>query len=119
MQFDLDEDITFEATHPETGIPFTLKPMDAPTYNRLRNKAKRAGEIDLVVFGGLVADESIKGWEKTDANGQQKGVVQECTKENRIRFGQKYALSVMPWVTNQCMDATNTAKAELDEAKNG
>jgi hypothetical protein len=109
---DLDKEDSFEATHPETGVGFTLRPVDPRTYERLQKRAgkERSGAVDAIAFSGLFAAHAIIDW---------RGVKQECTEANRKRFGEKFAFSVTPWIINQSMDAARSLDAEVEDAKNG
>lgn len=110
MMLDLDKDDVFEETHPETGVTFTLKPVDPRTFERLQKQCKgRSGAVDAISFAGVFAAHAIDGWQ---------GVKQDCTAENKKRFGEKFAFNVMPWMMNHCMDAARSIDGEVSAAKN-
>ncbi|MFH2082077.1 MAG: hypothetical protein ABIK08_11400 [Pseudomonadota bacterium] len=120
MQLDLDKEDEFEAIHPDTGTPFTLKPISPREYEKLQRDAGKTRERDAdpIKFAGLYAEAAIVAWHKDSAAGRV-GVKQECTPENRRRFGEKFAFNILPWIVIQCMDAARSMEVETAEAKKG
>lgn len=118
MQLDLDKEDEFEETHPDTGTPFTLKPISPREYEQLQRAAgkTRDRDSDPIKFAGLYAEAAIVSWHK-DEDGKRVGVKQDCTPENRRRFGEKFAFNIVPWIVAKCMDSARSLEVETADAK--
>lgn len=107
---DLEKEDTFEATH-DSGVTFTLRPVDPRTFEKLQRRAgkSKTSDADPIAFAMAFADHAIVGWQN---------VKQGCTEDNKKRFGERFAFSVMPWMVVQCMDVARSLDGEIGEAKN-
>src|SRR5574340_1269884 len=104
MQIDLDKEDEFDITHPGTGTPFKLRPISPREYDQLQRAAgkSRSDDADPIKFAGLFAQAAIVGWHG-EHDGARVGVKQDCTPENRRRFGEKFAFNIVPWLVSHCM----------------
>ena len=119
MQLDLDKEDEFEITHSGTGIPFKLKPISPRQYDQLQRAAGkgRDSDSDPIKFAGIFAEAAIVEWH-AEEGGKRVGVKQDCTPENRRRFGEKFAFNIVPWIVAHCMDAARSLETEEAAAKN-
>lgn len=116
MQLDIEPTKkTFEITHPDTGIPFTLNPITPRKYQALQKKSQVKGELDPVAFAANVAEYAIEAWRK---DGVKACVKQECTDVNKRAFGEKFAFNIVPWITNEAMSLDRSIQEEVVDAKN-
>lgn len=108
---DLDKEDTFTETHPDTGVELTLRPLPPGDYERLQKRAGKGknNDSDPIKFAGLFAQHAIVDWGK---------VKQDCNADNKKKFGERFAYTIIPWALSQCMDAARSLDAEIDDAKN-
>lgn len=109
---------TFDAIHPDTGIAFTLRPISPRKYQELQGKSRdKKGEINPVTFAANVAEYAISGW-GTEEDEHRVDADCGCI-ESRRTFGEQFAFTIMPWITNQAMDIDRHIQEEVGEAKKG
>lgn len=108
---DLDKDDTFTETHPDTGVKLTLRPVTPAEYERLQKRAGKGKnqDSDPIKFAGLFAQHAIVDWGS---------VKQDCTGDNKQKFGERFAYTIMPWAVSQSLDAARTMDGEIEDAKN-
>lgn len=122
MKLSLDAaPVRFDATHPETGIGFTLQSLSPRMYSELQNKSRgKDGAINVITFAANVDEYIIVDWHRPDpGNPEAPGVDAECTPENKRAFGEKFAFSIHPWLLDQAMALERQRANEVKSAKKG